>query len=204
MKSVFSKVAAALFSIVTLFSSPSFATVISDDLSVLGTRPSPGQLTWTVWAPSGTGTLAFELAGYRSIDGYNTNYTDIFHLWINGTEVFTGSFNMGGGGKNTILFNPNGGTALTTTFGATDNVHNSRQVTWAGGVTQISLPISLLAGANQIGFGYSGWGQPSTDEWWGVNFASITTALAVPESNGLILLVLGMLGLVTLRRRNAS
>ena len=201
MKRVFSKVAVALFSMMALFSSGSFATVITDDLSVAGTRPSPGQINWTFYAPSGPANVAFELAGYRSLDGYN-NYTDIFHLLLNGAEVFTGSFNMGGGGWNTVLFNPNGGTAVTTTYGATDDVHNSHQVTWAGGVTQIALPVNLLAGANKLTFAYTGWAQPPTDEWWGVNLISVTTRTQVSESSSILLLAIGLLGIFTLRRKS--
>ncbi|GGY83726.1 hypothetical protein GCM10011613_30790 [Cellvibrio zantedeschiae] len=202
MKRVFSKVAVAFFSIMALFSTASFALVITDDLSVAGTRTSPGQINWTLWAPSGPASLAFDLAGYRSLDGYNNNYTDIFHLWLNGTEIFTGSFNMGGGGWNTILFNPNGGTAVTTTYGATDDIHNSHQVTWAGGLTQIALPINLLLGANELVFSYTGWGQPPTDEWWGVNLVSVTTKTQVSESSSMFLLAIGLLGIFTLRRKS--
>lgn len=201
MKSVFSKVAIALVSMMGLFSSASFATVITDNLSAY-TRPSPGQLSWTFYGPAGTADLAFELAGYRSLDGYNNNYTDIFHLWLNGTEVFTGSFNMGGGGWNTLLFNPNGGTAVTTTYGATDDPHNSHQVTWAGGVTQIALPVELLLGANELVFAYTGWGQPATDEWWGINAISVTTKTQLSESSSMFLLAIGLLGIFTLRRKS--
>lgn len=204
MKRVFSKVAVALFSVMAFFSNASFATVITDDLSILGQQATPGQINWSFWAPSGPADLSFELAGYRSLDGYNNNYTDIFHLWLNGTEIFTGSFNMGGGGRNNILFNPNGGTATTTTYGATDDIHDSRQVTWLGGLTQIMLPMNLLTGANDLVFSYTGWGQPPNDEYWGVNAISVTTATRVSEANSLVLLAAGLLGLFTLRRKGFS
>ncbi|RYZ96514.1 MAG: PEP-CTERM sorting domain-containing protein [Moraxellaceae bacterium] len=203
MKIILSKVAITLLSVIALFSTPTFASVITKDLSTLGSKPSPGQLSWSFNADAGFANLDFELAGYRSLDGYDNNYTDIFHLRLNGAEIFTGSFNMGGGGSNKILFNPNGGTALTTTYGATDNIHNSHQVTWSGGVTQISLPIILLSGANKLDFSYTGWAQPSTDESWGVNIASITpSTTSLPESNSYLLLIVGLLGLVTLRRKS--
>jgi len=202
MKRVLSKVAIAFVSLMALLPCASFATVITDDLSVLGPKKTSETINWTFWAPSGSANLAFELAGFRSLDGYNNKYTDIFHLWLNGTEIFTGSFNMGGGGWNTILFNPFGGTAVTTTYGATGDIHNSHQVTSAGGITQIALPISLLAGANQLIFSYSGWGQPFADEAWGVNVVSVTTPTQVPETSSILLLAAGLLGLFTLRRKS--
>jgi len=199
MKNIFSK---AIIGLLVTFSSASFATVITQDLSTLGVKNSPGQITWNIETPNGPANLEFELAGYRSLDGYNNNYTDIFHLWLNGTEIFTGSFNMGGGGWNKILFNPNGGTAVTTTYGATDDIHNSRQVTWEGGVTQIALPIELLLGVNELIFAYTGYAQSLSDESWGVNLASITTSIHLPESNSYILLLIGLLGIATLRRKS--
>ena len=204
MKRVLSKVAVAFFPLMALFSSATHATVITDDLSILGHQTTPGQISWNFWAPSGPADLSFELAGYRSLDGYNNKYTDIFHLWLNGTEIFSGSFNMGGGGRNTILFNPNGGTATTTTYGATDDIHDSRQVTWMGGLTQIWLPLDVLAGANELVFSYTGWGQPPNDEYWGVNAISVTTPTQVTETSSLLLLMAGLVGLFTLRRKGFS
>jgi hypothetical protein len=202
MKTVFSRVAIALLSMTAIFSSSTFASIIVDDFSVLGAQNNPGQIAWNFNAASGAANLAFELAGYRSLDGYNNCCTDTFHLLFNGSEIFTGSFNMGGGGSNNILFNPNGGTALVTTFGATGDVHNSHQVTWLGGKTQISLPINLMAGANKIYFKYTGLSQGAADESWGVNLATITPVTSLPESSSYVLFIIGLLGIITLRRRN--
>lgn len=174
------------------------ANVISENFESLGKQATGESITWDFITGGGASTLAFELAGYSSLDGYKKNSTDdTFHLAVNGTEIFTGSFNMGGGGINAILFNPNGGSAQTTTFLATDDIHNSRQVTWGGGVTQISLPIWLLAGLNQITFSYSGNPQGINDEAWGVNEANLTT---VPEPGAYTLLLAGLFGLLMARR----
>jgi|GEM_PF-792307 len=203
MKKILSKVAIALISTVAIFSTPGFASVITKDLSVLGVQKSPGELNWSFDTTGGSANLAFSLIGLRSLDGYNNCCTDIFHLLLNGTEIFTGSFNMGGGGSNKILFNPNGGTAVTTTYGATDNVHNSHQTTWLGGMTQIDLPLILLAGTNQLEFKYTGYGQAPNDEWWGVNVATImTSATALSESSSYLLLIIGLLSIISLRRRS--
>ena len=201
MKSVFSKVAVALFPLIAIFSSASNAGIITEDLGVWGMKTSPGNITWNFTAPSGHAELEFELVGAKSLDGYSNCCSDIFHLALNGAEIFRGSFNMGGGGLNTILFNPNGGTSLTTTYGATGDVHNSQQVTFAGGLTQIMLPLHLLLGPNQLNFSYTGIGQGAHDELWGVKIATITTK-TLPESASYILLLVGLAGIVTLRRRS--
>jgi hypothetical protein len=195
----------SVLSAAAIFSSTAQASVISNDFSVLGAKPNPSQISWNFNAAGGSTLLGFELAGFGSLDGYNNGYTDIFHLLLNGTEIFTGSFNLGGGGSNTILYNPNGGSAVTTTINASDNSQNSHQVTWAGGLTQITLPISLLMGENQVQFGYTGVFQGMQDESWGVNLATITspsaTKVVIPEPSTLVLLMAGLLSIVALRRR---
>jgi hypothetical protein len=194
-----------LLSATAIFASAAQASVISNDFSVLGAKPSPSHINWNFNATSGSALLGFELAGFKSLDGLNGGYTDIFHLLLNGTEIFTGSFNLGGGGSNTIMYNPNGGSAVTTTFNALDNPQDSHQVTWAGGLTQITLPITLLLGANQVQFGYTGVFQGMQDESWGLNLATITspnvTKVVVPEPGTLVLLMAGLLGIAALRRK---
>ena len=198
-----SRIAIALLSLAAVFSSPSHASVITKDFSGLGIQPTSSQISWNLDTTGGASILEFELAGFKSLDGYGNCCTDIFHLWVNDAEVFTGSFNLGGGGSNKVLFNPLGAQTLTTTFNATDKVHSSKQATWAGGITQITLPVDLLAGANQIYFSYSGRNQGTADEGWGINKASLTS-VAVPEPNNLVLLLGGLFGMMLLRRRNAA
>lgn len=140
----------SLLSATTIFAGAAQAAIIQNDFSSLGAQLNPGQISWNFNSTGGTALLGFELAGYRSLDGYNNGYTDIFHLVLNGAEIFTGAFNLGGGGSNTILYNPYSGSAVTTTFSATDNPLDSHQITWAGGLTQIALPITLLLGVNQV------------------------------------------------------
>src|SRR5437867_1369988 len=101
-----------------------------------GELASPDTVSATFASAGGAATVSFTLNGYASLDGDNF-YIDIFHLSLNGTEVFTGTFDMGGGGANRILYNPNGGTALPTSFGL-----------FGGGVTDIMVPHSLLSGFN--------------------------------------------------------
>lgn len=181
------------------------AIVIYGDFNHLGAMGKQDATTWDFNAyGGGTAKLDFELIGYASLDGYqNRDYTDIFHLWLNGVEILTASFNLGGGGSNKILYNPNGATAQTITNNASDDPHNSQQVTWSGGQTQISLPINLLDGANNIFFKYSGKDQGLKDEAWRIGFSSLTLpAIVVNETSAWGLLVLGLGSLLWLRRKS--
>lgn len=181
------------------------AIMIYGDFAHLGEMGKQDVTNWDFTSYGYTNAwLNFELIGNASLDGYqNRNYTDIFHLWLNDVEIFTASFNLGGGGHNEILYNPNGATAVTTTNNATDDPHNSQQVTWSGGQTQISLPISLLQGANNIYFKYSGKDQGLKDEAWRIGFSSITLpAVIVGESSSTFLLLFGLASLLWLRKKN--
>jgi len=195
-------IATAALSLATFFCSAAHASVIAKDFSDLGAQPTNGNISWALNSIGGASILDFELAGFNSLDGYNNCCTDTFHLWINDTQVFTGSFNMGGGGSNKVLFNPLDGKAVTTTFNAKDKVSNSKQAPKAGGVTQISLPVELLAGNNHIFFSYTGRTQSAIDEGWGINQASLTS-IVVPEPSNIMLLVGGLFGMIMLRRRRA-
>ena len=195
-----SRISIAVLSLAAIFSSVSQASVITKDFSELGIQKNASQIGWTVDTTGGASILEFDLNGFKSLDGYGNCCTDTFHLWVNNTEVFTGSFNLGGGGSNKLLFNPLGGKAVTTTFNATDKVKSSKQAPKVGGVTQISLPVDLFAGVNQIFFSYTGRTQSAIDEGWGISKASLISA-SVPEPSNLVLLLGGLFGMMILRRR---
>lgn len=112
----------------------------------------------------------------------------MFRLSVNDIEIFTGFFNMGGSGSNVILYNPNGGTASTTSYGSAQ-----------GGVTEISVPVLLDGGGNQhIVFAYDGLPQGLIDEGWGVNLATVTAPVPIPST--MLLLGSGLAGLVGIGR----
>ena len=101
MTSTFRMAAAGLLSALA-FAGAQAATVYSNDFTGVGQIASPGSLGTSFSAAGGAGELTMDLLGFASLDGNGNCCTDVFHLSVNGTEIFTGSFNMGGGGVNTI------------------------------------------------------------------------------------------------------
>lgn len=149
-------------------------------------------------------SLSFQLGGTRSLDGANS-FRDVFTLSLNGSQIFQGTFNLGGGGANQVLFNPYGASVLVTTFGTTfGDSHNSTQITWAGGIADISFSgIALNSGINTLTFGYGSSLQGIGDEGWKVNAVNVTaSAVPEPESYAMLLAGLGLMGAVARRRKN--
>jgi hypothetical protein len=99
---------------------------------------SPGSMPATFSAGAGAGNVTFELQGYASLDGDNS-YIDIFHLSVNGLDVFSGTWDLGGGGSNRILVQPSGATATLSAANRTVNV---------------SVPVTFINGSNTVTFAY--------------------------------------------------
>lgn len=176
------------------------ANVITADVSALGFvgspgLPSPDSKAWNFSESGGTAQLNFELVGYHSIDGWvgdgsSGTSTDIFTLSVNGNEIFSGSFNMGGRDargyeSSHIIYNSNNAVYLVTDYGI-----------GAGGFTDISVPIDLQGSGHQtITFAYSSsTPEQLANEGWGVNWAYVTTPVPEPEEWGMMLLGFGLVG----------
>jgi hypothetical protein len=186
---MFKKAALVALTFAAMASGAANANVISQDFTGNGEITSPGSLTWNVTAPAGNAQLDVHINGFASLDGAWNCCTDVFHLFVNSNEIFSGSFDLGGGGYNVVWTNTNGATFTTSTPGM-----------WQGGSLDISTPVWLNAGSNNITFSYSGDYQGLGDEGWGVGVAQLTTA-NTPEPAGLALLGLGLLGLAAARRK---
>jgi PEP-CTERM motif len=177
----------------------------SAQASTLYSLPAPtlamdtrGEFNATLDASAGAGEITFELQGFATLDGDN-DWIDIFHLSVNGTEVFSGTWNLGGGGTDRILLNAPGATVSHT--GLTVNV---------------SVPLTLLGGTNTLKFAYESPAvfegttrnafQGLGDEGWGINSITVTGAAAVPEPQtyGLFLAGLVMLGAALVRHKSAA
>lgn len=155
-----------------------------------------GTVSYTVTTPGassspGNATLTFDLIGYDSVDGANS-FKDTFKLSVNGTLLFQGGFDMGGGGTSFVDFANPGVTVLST-------VSNGF---FAGGLTQLSIAHTLLSGSNTYLFDY-GTMQGLGDEGWGLRNLRISADIApVPLPGALILFGAGLAGLGFLKRKS--
>ena len=164
-----------------------------------GALETPGSVEASFNAGAGAGMVNLQLQGYNSLDGDNY-YIDIFHVSVNGSEVFSAAFGLGGGGADRILVNP-----YEIGFTHTDNM------------IDLALPVNLAEGANSVSFSYE---SPTSfegsnragfqglgDEGWGLNSVEITgntvAAVPEPETYAMLLAGLGVIGFMS-RRRTAA
>ena len=168
------------------------AVTLVDNPASTGELASPGSTSVTFSAAAGSAVTDFVIQGFRSLDGVNP-YQDTFTLSLNGTDVYSASFGLGGGGENQVF--------LAAT-GATYSLANV--VFFNGGEATIHTPLTLAAGTNTLTFRYDGDAQGLGDEAWGIRALTVTGA-TVPEPAAWALLVAGF-GLVgsAVRRRSDS
>ena len=155
---------------------------------------------------AGLSNLSFVLDGFRSLDGQNM-FEDDFTLSLNGTAILSGTFNLGGGGKDVVFFAPTGASI--------DNISGAgTAITWLGGQVNIATPLTLAAGVNTLTFAYTSLGgadagfQGTGDESWGTHDILVSTPGApdlagdIPEPLSWALMVTGFGGVgAALRRR---
>lgn len=140
----------------------------------------------------GVGTLTFDLIGYLTVDGANSEH-DSFFLSINGPRgnFLDGIFRMGGGGPPiTIDFIVPGVTIVSHT----DNGPG------LGGLTQLSVDFNIQAGVNIIRFEYLMVGAGLADEGWGFKNAQVRGDV-VAEPATFILIGAGVVWRLRARRR---
>jgi hypothetical protein len=153
-----------------------------------------------------TTALSFTLDGYASLDGQNF-YEDDFTLKLNGTQIFSGTFNLGGGSdtSQTITFTSVPGVTLG------NPTNNGLGVGFAGGKETFDFSsLALNGGLNTLEFHYSSLPGPShagfqglADEGWGVEQVNVS---AVPEPSTWAMMILGFagVGFMAYRRRNTQ
>lgn len=146
-----------------------------------GALETNGSLSASFAAGGGAGQLDLQVQGYATLDGDNF-YIDILEVSLNGAPIFSGTWDLGGGGIDRVLANPNGGTAVRD--GAAHRV-------------DISIPLTLLVGSNTLKVGYtspsifegssrSGF-QGLGDEGWGLNNVSVTGTVPEPGTGAMLL-----------------
>lgn len=176
---------------------PAHAVVVHNDGANNPTgqyRPTNSSLSVNINSPAGGLTgISFDLFGAMSLDGVNF-YEDDFTFSVNGADQLSLSYDLGGGGTNSVFLN-NGFTIGGGTFGF-----------FGGGTLNIAGSILLNAGLNVLTFSYVSLGaghagfQGTADESWAVNNVDVAlTPVPLPASAPL--LALGLAGLIALRRK---
>lgn len=159
---------------------------------------SPGSVSASFNALAGAGSLSLQLRGYDTLDGDN-NWIDILHITLNGSEVFAGTWDLGGGGIDRVLANPNGGTAVKDM--ATHTVAINLPLTLQGGSNALVISYESpneFEGISRTGF------QGLGDEGWGYNSVQVTGAVPEPATAVLMLAGVGLLAGAVARRRRAG
>ena len=188
-----------------LFAVPASAEVIFAGPS----GPQATDSSITVTFNSGAATtadLSFTVDGYLTLDGVNT-YEDDFALSLNGTPIFSGTFNLGGGSNTTqavVFLNPYGATFSNPTNNGTGvGRHGGQEIISFGDV----LP--LLAGTNTLVFSYTSLPRPGhygfqglSDEGWGIQ--NVTTSIPEPSTWAMMLLSFASLGFAGYRSTRKS
>jgi hypothetical protein len=185
--------------VIAAFSVVLFAA--SANAGVIYPGPSPEQptdtsiaVTFDSAAATTTG-LSFTIDGYLSLDGQNF-YEDDFGLSLNGSPLFAGTFNLGGGSNTTqavVYLNPFGATLSNPTS-------NGTAIGFAGGKEIVTFGdvLPVVSGINTLIFNYTSLPPPGNagfqgigDEGWGIEGVTIS----VPETSTWAMILVGFAGL---------
>lgn len=172
--------------------------------------PTDQSLTLNFNSSVATTGLSFVLDGYASLDGQNS-FEDDFSVTLNGTQIFLGTFNLGGGSSSgsqaNVYSNPFGATLSNPTNNGIDVGFNGGKETFsfAGlplniGSNTLTFSYASLADANHAGF------QGLGDEGWGLEPVDVSAVSAVPETATWTMMVLGFagIGFLAYRRKNGA
>jgi hypothetical protein len=183
----------------TLVAGSAQADVLFGPASALG-GSIPASATASFFAGAGAGNTTFRIEGVNSVDGDGNCCTDVFTLTLNGTDIFSGAWDLGGGGGNVIYFSPAGSTAVAFSGpGVSD-----------GGFVDVFVPLMLIEGLNSLTFAMSGGDQGFADESWNIIDATVNGNApgsgAVPEPATWALMIggFGMAGAMIRRRRSLA
>src|SRR5689334_23117209 len=86
-------------------SSAAQAAIIHDDGAL--ERPTDSSFAVNFNSPGGSSAISFDLLGYISLDGVNF-FEDDFTLNLNGTDILSLSYDLGGGGGDAVFTNTAG------------------------------------------------------------------------------------------------
>lgn len=152
---------------------------------------SPDSVDYSFNAAATAATVSFDLIGYATLDGFpDNNYEDYFTLSVNGSAVFSASFNLGGDGGPITITQGDASYVSNYVYNGFNN----------GGSLTITLPVTLVLGSSNLTFSYaSAIPQGLGDEGWGVKNLSVTT-VPEPESYGLLMAGLGLVGFAARRK----
>jgi len=146
---------------------------------------SPGEISAALDSAGGPGQALFTIKAFGSLDGANVpdGNSDVFTLTLNGVDILSGSWNLGGGGQNIVFFAPPGTTAVP------------QSVDFGGGTLKVATTLDLIKGTNTLKFAFATANPKGlTDEGWALQDVSVTGAplgASVPEPAAWALMVGG-------------